>query len=247
MAFLEAGQARAIFLLIAVVPMLFGILVLTTRQFVVVGVWFFALYGLLHLGLWTYRPEVLSGELEILQAVAFALVIAEITIIGGFISSLRGKLRQRNLELGVAMEQIRELVNVDALTGVYNRRRLFEVISEESDRYSRMPGSFSICLMDIDYFKEVNDTYGHQAGDMILQAIARSVKDGLKTIDCFGRPPDASEITVVSSKWSPGITAFAGCCTEFDRVTNLLLGAPIPFRNFNNHAAHFHLRVLRCL
>lgn len=52
MAFLEAGQARAIFLLIAVVPMLFGILALTTRQFIVVGVWFFALYGLLHLGLW---------------------------------------------------------------------------------------------------------------------------------------------------------------------------------------------------
>ena len=49
---------------------------------------------------------------------AFALVMAEITIIGGFISSLRGKLRQRNLELGEAMEQIRELVNVDALTGV---------------------------------------------------------------------------------------------------------------------------------
>ena len=42
------------------------------------------------------------------------------------------------------MEQIRELVNVDALTDVYNRRRLFEVISEESNRYSRMPGSFSI-------------------------------------------------------------------------------------------------------
>ncbi len=187
MAFLEAGQARAIFLLIAVVPMLFGILALTTRQFIVVGVWFFALYGLLHLGLWAYRPEVLNSELEILQTVAFALVMAEITIIGGFISSLRGKLRQRNLELGEAMEQIRELVNVDALTDVYNRRRLFEVISEESNRYSRMPGSFSICLMDIDHFKEVNDTYGHQAGDMILQAVARSVKDGLRTIDCFGR------------------------------------------------------------
>ncbi|ARM84897.1 GGDEF domain-containing protein [Marinobacter salarius] len=187
MAFLEAGQARAIFLLIAVVPMLFGILALTTRQFIVVGVWFFALYGLLHLGLWAYRPEVLNSELEILQTVAFALVMAEITVIGGFISSLRGKLRQRNLELGEAMEQIRELVNVDALTGVYNRRRLFEVISEESNRYSRMPGSFSICLMDIDHFKEVNDTYGHQAGDMILQAVARSVKDGLRTIDCFGR------------------------------------------------------------
>lgn len=187
MAFLDAGQARAIFLLIAIVPMLFGILALTTRQFIVVGLWFFALYGLLHLGLWAYRPEVLNSELEILQTVAFALVMAEITIIGGFISGLRGKLRQRNRELGEAMEQIQELVNVDALTGVYNRRRLFEVISEESNRYTRTPGSFSLCLLDIDHFKDVNDTHGHQKGDMILQAVARSVADGLRAIDCFGR------------------------------------------------------------
>lgn len=187
MFFLEAGQSRAIFLLIAIVPMLYGILALTTRQFIVVGIWFFALYGILHLGLWFYRPGVLNSELEILQTVAFALVMAEITVIGGFISGLRGKLRQRNRELGEAMEQIQELVNVDALTGVYNRRRLFEVISEERNRYTRVPGSFSLCLMDIDHFKEVNDTYGHQAGDAILQAVARSVADGLRAIDCFGR------------------------------------------------------------
>lgn len=187
MAFLDAGQARAIFLLITIVPMLYGILALSTRQFIVVGVWFFALYGTLLLGLWLFRPGVLNSELEILQTIAFALVMAEIAVIGGFISGLRGKLRQRNLELGEAMEQIQELVNVDALTGVYNRRRLFEVISEERNRYTRVPGSFSLGLMDIDHFKAVNDTYGHQAGDAILQAVARSVADGLRAIDCFGR------------------------------------------------------------
>ena len=187
MAFLDAGQARAIFLLIAIVPMLFGILALNTRQFILVGLWFCGLYGLLILGLWLYRPEILNAELEFLQAVAFLLVMAEITAIGGFISGLRGKLRQRNRELGEAMEQIQELVNVDSLTGVYNRRRLFEVIHEESSRHSRSPGSFSICLLDVDHFKQVNDTYGHQAGDAILQAVAKCVANDLRTIDCFGR------------------------------------------------------------
>lgn len=187
MAFLDAGQARAIFLLIAIVPMLFGILALKTRQFIFVGAWFCGLYGLLLLGLWLYRPEVLDGELEILQTIAFLLVMAEITVIGGFISGLRGKLRQRNVELGEAMEQIRQLVDVDSLTGVYNRRRLFEVMTEESNRFSRTPGSFSLCLLDIDHFKQVNDSYGHQAGDTILQTVAQSVSDSLRTIDCFGR------------------------------------------------------------
>lgn len=212
MAFLDAGQARAIFLLIAIVPMLFGILALSTRQFIFVGLWFCGLYGLLMLGLWVYRPEVLNGELELLQAVGFLLVMAEITTIGGFISSLRGKLRQRNRELGAAMEQIRELVNVDALTGVYNRRRLFEVIHEESNRYSRTPGSFSICLMDIDHFKLVNDTYGHQAGDSILQGVATCVAADLRTIDCFGRYGGEEFLMVLPQ------TPLEGARTKAERV-----------------------------
>lgn len=83
MAFLDAWQARAIFLLIAIVPILFGILALNARQFILVGLWFCGLYGLLILGLWLYRPEILNAELEFLQAVAFLLVMAEITAIGG--------------------------------------------------------------------------------------------------------------------------------------------------------------------
>jgi diguanylate cyclase (GGDEF)-like protein len=177
-----------------------------------VGLWFCGLYGLLLLSLWFFRPHVLSGELELLQTVGFLLVIAEITAIGGFISGLRGKLRQRNRELGEAMEQIRELVNVDSLTGVYNRRRLFEVIHEESSRYSRSPGSFSICLLDIDNFKQVNDTYGHQAGDAILQAVAQCVAKDLRTIDCFGRYGGEEFLMVLPQ------TPLDGACIKAERV-----------------------------
>lgn len=187
MFFLEAGQARAAFLMIAMVPPLYGILGLSRRQFLVVSLWFFTLYGLLYLSLRAYKPEVLTGALDLIQTAAFVLVMAQIAIIGGFISSLRQKLRERNQDLREAMARIQELVDVDALTGVYNRRRLFEVISEESNRYSRSPGSFSLCLLDVDYFKDVNDTYGHQAGDTILRGIAQCVSKGLREIDCFGR------------------------------------------------------------
>lgn len=187
MFFLNAGQARAAFLLIALVPALYGILALNTRQFVIVGIWMFGLYGALYGALWLFKPEVLTGALDLIQTMGYLLVLAETTIIGGFISGLRGKLRDRNHELRQAMEKIQELVNVDALTGVYNRRRLFEVISEESNRYSRSPGSFSICLLDVDHFKTVNDTHGHQAGDCILRSVAQCVAKGLREIDCFGR------------------------------------------------------------
>ncbi len=187
MYFLDAGQARAAFLMIILVPALYGILALNTRQFVIVGVWMLGLYGLLYGALWLFRPQVLTGALDLIQTIGFLLVLAQTTVIGGFISGLRGKLRDRNRELKQAMEKIRELVNVDALTGVCNRRRLFEVISEESNRYSRSPGSFSICLLDVDHFKAVNDTYGHQAGDCILRSVAQAASKDLREIDCFGR------------------------------------------------------------
>lgn len=187
MFFLAAGQARAAFLLIAIVPALYGILALNTRQFVIVGIWMFALYSALYGALWLFKPQVLTGALDLIQSLGYLLVLAQTTIIGGFISGLRGKLRDRNRELKQAMERIQELVNVDALTGVYNRRRLFEVISEESNRHSRNPGSFCVCILDVDHFKAVNDNHGHQAGDCILRSVAQSVAKDLREIDCFGR------------------------------------------------------------
>ncbi|WP_404361718.1 GGDEF domain-containing protein [Marinobacter sp.] len=187
MFFLDSGQARASFLMIAMVPPLYGMLGLSRRQFLMVSLTFFGLYGLLYLSLLAFRPEALTGALDLIQTLAFALVMSQIAIIGGFISELRSKLRERNKDLGEAMAKIQDLVNMDALTGIYNRRRLFEVIAEESNRYGRCPGSFSLCLLDIDHFKDVNDTHGHQAGDAILRSVAQCVAKGLRVIDCFGR------------------------------------------------------------
>ncbi|GGD09793.1 GGDEF domain-containing protein [Halopseudomonas salina] len=187
MFFLEAGQARAIFLLITVVPLLYGILALKVRNFIQVSIIFLIQYCLLHLALWQWRPQVLEASLELVQLFVFIMVLAEVALIGGFISSLRDKVRQRNQELQDAMERIQELVNIDELTGVYNRRRIVQALSEESNRFRRTPGAFSLGIMDVDHFKEVNDTYGHQAGDEILRELAKTVVGELRAIDSFGR------------------------------------------------------------
>lgn len=187
MFFLEAGQARAIFLLITIVPALYGILALDVRRFILVNLGFLTQYSLLHIALWIFRPEVLNTDLELVQSFAFILVLAQIALIGGFISGLRGKLRMRNTELKQAMERIQELVNIDELTGIYNRRRIFQVLTEESNRYQRAPGAFSLGILDVDFFKQINDTHGHQAGDEILRALAARVASDLRVIDSFGR------------------------------------------------------------
>ncbi len=185
--FLDEGQARAAFMMVIAAPLLYGILALNTRQFVKVGLWFFSLYCITLLALWWRRPEVLSAPLELIQAMAFIMIIITASVIGGYISGLRGKLRVRNQELKEVIARIEELVNIDSLTGVCNRRRLFEVLSYEANRYSRVQSPFSVCIMDIDYFKRVNDVHGHQAGDEILREIARNVSGNLRNIDSFGR------------------------------------------------------------
>ncbi len=187
MYFLDDGQARAIFMLIIAIPLMYGILALNTRQFIKTGFWFFFLYCFMMALLWLNRPEVLHGGLESVQLMAYILAIVSSSIIGGFIYNLRLKLRKSNRELREAVERIEELINVDALTGVWNRRRLFEVLLQEANRFRRAQGAFSVCIMDIDHFKQVNDIYGHQAGDGILRTIAHEVTGSLRNIDCFGR------------------------------------------------------------
>lgn len=187
MFFLEAGQGRAIFLVITVVPLLYGILALNVRQFIRVSIIFLAQYSVLLLALWQVRPQVLEASIELVQLFVFIIVLAEVALIGGFISGLRGKLRLRNRELKDAMARIQQLVNIDELTGIYNRRRIVQALSEESNRCRRTPGPYSLGIMDVDHFKDVNDTYGHQAGDEILRELAKAVAADLRAIDSFGR------------------------------------------------------------
>lgn len=209
---LEPGQARAIFLLIAIVPGLYGILALRTRQFIVVASLFFLFYAGLVAALWWQKPTVLAGPLEWLQLVAFGLVLGELAVIGGYISGLRDKLRERNDELQQALQRISELASRDELTGTFNRRYLLQALAEETNRINRASGPFSICILDIDHFKSVNDTHGHQAGDEVLRSMAETVNQGLRNIDCFGRYGGEEFLLILPQ------TPLDGACIKAERV-----------------------------
>jgi diguanylate cyclase (GGDEF)-like protein len=72
--------------------------------------------------------------------------------------------------------RLRELVKCDSLTGVLNRRTFFEILDKEWHRSTRSAEPMSCIIMDVDHFKSVNDTFGHQAGDRVLQDIARALQ-----------------------------------------------------------------------
>ncbi len=91
------------------------------------------------------------------------------------------------LENNLNFEIMRRTSLIDTLTGVNNRRFLEQRIGEEVDRSQRHDEELSCLFLDIDHFKQVNDTYGHQAGDYVLASVAAMVKKQLRNNDVLAR------------------------------------------------------------
>ncbi len=91
------------------------------------------------------------------------------------------------LERARLFQEVQSLALTDALTGLQNRRSLFELGRIEFSRAQRMKRPFSCMMMDIDHFKRINDQYGHQVGDEVLQEFGRRCKTYIREIDLAGR------------------------------------------------------------
>jgi diguanylate cyclase (GGDEF)-like protein len=90
-------------------------------------------------------------------------------------------------KLEQALAMINELAIRDELTGAHNRRHLMGLIDGEKERSDRNGRTFCLCLLDIDFFKRINDTYGHSAGDTVLREFAHTVQRLVRATDTFGR------------------------------------------------------------
>lgn len=103
------------------------------------------------------------------------------------IKRLQEALEERERQLLEANERLTHMSQTDALTGLDNRRHLNERIDEMFSHATRLCESFSLVMCDLDKFKSVNDTYGHQAGDEVLKQLAVILKDEARAIDHVGR------------------------------------------------------------
>ncbi len=95
---------------------------------------------------------------------------------------------QRTEELETAIEKIKEISIKDALTGCFNRGAINASLPKELKRAERYNNPISIMLCDLDHFKRINDTYGHQTGDVVLQDVVASIEDNIRSdIDWLAR------------------------------------------------------------
>ncbi len=96
------------------------------------------------------------------------------------IKRLQDQLEEKNREL-------EQLSIRDGLTGLFNHRHMHELLADEYERSRRTTEPVSVVMFDLDRFKEVNDTYGHQAGDRVLEELAEILRESAREIDKLGR------------------------------------------------------------
>ena len=84
-------------------------------------------------------------------------------------------------------EEIHLLATTDSLTGIANRREFSSILAREVERAKRYGVPMSLAMYDLDYFKRVNDTFGHDVGDYVLQAVTDLVKENIRATDVVAR------------------------------------------------------------
>ena len=135
-----------------------------------------------------------------------------ILLFGGtyfFISRLLGKINE-------TQQKLMALASIDDLTQLYNRRYFFERFNQEVERSKRYQRPLSCIIMDIDFFKHVNDSYGHLAGDQVLINIAQIVRKNCRQSDLAGRYGGEELIILLPE------TEAAGAMIIADRIREMI-------------------------
>jgi diguanylate cyclase len=180
-------QIRALMLLTYFTTFIFGVFRLNLRQYLGLALFALASYCLLVLMLYHNHPEQMDTRIEILQLFIFGTVLVWFSFIGSYISSLRNRLSASNHDLSHALKTIEELAIHDDLTHAYNRRHMFQELHKAKNMADRSEIPFSIAILDLDHFKQVNDTFGHQKGDDVLRRLVQEVADDLRETDIIAR------------------------------------------------------------
>jgi len=102
-------------------------------------------------------------------------------------NNLEDRVLQRTLELLMANQKLEKLATTDPLTGIANRRKMTEQIAHELERARRFHHPLSLLMIDIDHFKRINDTYGHEVGDQAIVAVSRLLTESMRAIDLVAR------------------------------------------------------------
>jgi diguanylate cyclase (GGDEF)-like protein len=163
------------------------------------------------------------------ERVLGAIVVASPSV-GGVLQDetrnidLLGAVATTSLEIAWDLEEASKRARTDPLTGLANRRWFEDKIDQALNEADRFGVPVSLVLVDLDHFKRVNDTWGHEAGDLVLRKVARMLAEGVRTVDTVARY-GGEELAILLPQ-----TAMAGAVELSDRLRRMVAARTIHFQ-----------------
>jgi diguanylate cyclase (GGDEF)-like protein len=185
--YLTSLQLRGASLMMLLVVITFCTFSLRPRQTLLLSALAIASVGTTMWWQATHDPAHYPPAVEGLAFCFMSAALISVTLLTGEMNKLRARLKRQKEELLAAVATIRTLATVDELTSLANRRHMNEVLAEEERRAAQNGGATSIALLDIDFFKTINDRFGHAHGDAVLRAFAAAAQDALRGSDMLAR------------------------------------------------------------
>ena len=182
-----AGHGRGVSLALLAVILMFGMFGMSMRQVTVVALSAMLWFGAAML---VSMEQALTDDPPVLYAASFfmvLIVLTSCTVLTHRLGLMRAYIRNQKTQLAQALEKIQLIATRDELTGTANRRHMLQLMGEEIQRADRNGTALMVAILDIDHFKRVNDNYGHQAGDVCLQAFASVVQSSIRSTDRLAR------------------------------------------------------------
>lgn len=183
-----APEVGFYFIFILFIVLSFGALLMNARETAIV--WTYSTIGLAVLLLLTDKPIAMPMTTWAERALLLACAVTALgrcASTGLYGSSMREALFKRGNELKKAHARIEELAQVDELTGLLNRRYIMRSLNEELTRAQRVGIRCSVAIIDLDFFKRINDQFGHPVGDEVLRGFALALSANIRDIDRLGR------------------------------------------------------------
>lgn len=136
---------------------------------------------------WLVRHADFNLRREVLNLLMAGVQLPVLSLIARDVRRMRARQLQQRIDLQSTLERLETLSQRDTLTGLFNRHHMSLLLDQEIKRFQRQGRPFSLALIDIDLFKQINDRFGHAAGDAALQTFAQLSREQLPAADAVAR------------------------------------------------------------